>query len=117
MRNRIVKYHLIKWTYYDNNLSYLNDAERAKMKSLYLALKELDPEERQFLAEKYRVAKKPYIPDATLAAKRGLSLKEYREKRIFLEDKLRPIIQQHDDLRHEELMKDLKECDLYVKKE
>jgi hypothetical protein len=108
MKNQIVKHYLIKWGYFDQNLPYLDNLEKIKMKILYLALKELKPEERQFLAGKYRVAKKPIIADAVLAVQYGLDLRTYREKRIALETKINPAIKKHATLYHDELMEAIK---------
>ena len=104
-KNRIVKYFLNNWSYYDQNVGYLSACESIRMKILYQTLKEMDPEERKFLANKYRVAKKPIISDAVLAKQQGLSLMEYREKRIKVETRMKSILQKYEDLHEEELSK------------
>ncbi|RDW15955.1 hypothetical protein [Oceanobacillus chungangensis] len=91
MRNQIVKHYLLAWGYLDNNMEYLNDAELVKMKILYAALKEITLDERQFLAEKYRVPVKPYIKDSILAERNSVDVKEYVKERIRIETKLKPI--------------------------
>lgn len=92
LRNQIVKYYLTKWAYLDENLSFLSSVEMETIKVLYSALKELEPGERKVLADKYRVTHKPYKKDITLAEESGLSLDEYKSKRIVIEDKLQPIL-------------------------
>lgn len=103
MRNQIVKHYLRQWGYLDKNINYLSNTEAVKIKTLYSALKELQPEERKFLAVKYRVPDKHIVPDAAAAAQQGMDLKEYKEKRIAIEDKLCPFIDKHVALHQEEL--------------
>lgn len=88
---RQVQHYLIQWYYFDNNINYLNELQRKKMKTLYKGLKELDPEERNLLAAKYRVEKKPFIKDSVVAESFGMTEKEYRDKRVAIEGKLRRI--------------------------
>jgi len=103
MRNQIVKYYLRKWGYFDKNVHYLNKVDSVKMKTLYSALMELSADERFFLAEKYRVGEKQFIPDSILAAQHEMDLKGYRVKRIALENKLNPVLKKHIDLYKNEL--------------
>lgn len=105
MMNRLTKYYLRYWARFDKNMAYLSSTETIKMKILYSALKEISSEERQFLAKKYRVTKKPFIPDAELATQYGIDLKEYREKRIALETKFNPILLKYIALYQDELSK------------
>lgn len=88
IRNRLAKYYLRQWAHFDKNFEYLRHVEEIDMKILYSGLKEMDPEERTFLANKYRVTIKPYVVDKTLAKRYGMTLDEYRIKRIALETKL-----------------------------
>lgn len=105
VRTQRVKYFLGKWFYFDTQLSYLDEVETVQMKILYSSLKELTPEERKFLAEKYRVPEKPYIKDAILATRIGCSLEEYKSQRINIEKKFRPIINKYVDLYKDEFSK------------
>lgn len=97
MGNHKMKYHLMKWWYYDFNFGGLKTYEKVKMKILYSALKEMTPEERQFLAEKYRVAKRPYIKDSIMAERLGIDSKDYSKKRIQIESKLQSFIAKFDE--------------------
>jgi hypothetical protein len=72
------------------------------MKILYQSLKELEPEERRFLAEKYRIAVKPIVSDAVLAKRHRTRLKKYREKRVAIEMKLIPAIKRYEEQHQEE---------------
>lgn len=109
-RNRITKVFLGKWSYFDRSIGVLEESEKIKMKIFYSALKEIDPEERGFLAEKYRIPHKTatyksFLPDDVLAAKQGLSLKEYKEKRIDIETKLHQFVVKYYEMYNEELSK------------
>lgn len=103
-RNRLVKYYLIKWGYYDHYLADLTGTERIKMKILYLALKELEPEDRKFLAYKYRNKPKVIPSDKEVAARLQMDFKDYREKRIAVETKLNPTIKRYSEMHHNEVM-------------
>lgn len=104
-KHQLTKYFLNKWSYFDQNVQYLNKTESLKMKILYSALKDLDPEERRFLADKYRVVKKPFVADAVLAEREGLNFWRYREKRIEIESKLHQSIVKFNDLYKDQLEK------------
>ncbi|WP_145524124.1 hypothetical protein [Virgibacillus sp. SK37] len=77
------------------------------MKILYSSLRELTPDQRNLLAEKYRVKKQPYIRDDVLAEKRGLSLSEYRKVRNYIERRLHPIILKNNEKYEDEFRKAL----------
>lgn len=87
-RNRLAKYFLRKWLYYDRNVELLREAEEINMKILYASLKTLCNKELELLADKYRVENGPPIKDSILAEKMGVSLEAYRQERITIEDKL-----------------------------
>jgi len=103
MRNQITKHFLSKWAYFDENVHDLTPEEKAKMKILYLSLKELNDEDRHFLAAKYRVAKSelksytPYLTDEVLAREKRLTLAAYRNKRVRVENKLRSHIVENNE--------------------
>lgn len=97
LRNQRVKHYLIQWYRFDTEINFLTEVEILKMKTLYSALKELDPEERKLLATKYRVEKRPFIKDEFVAASFNMSEKEYSKKRIEIEDKLKPLLQKGID--------------------
>lgn len=101
-RNQVVKYYLSRWYYFDTHMDYLNEVDLIKMKILYKSLKELSSEERKFLADKYRVERRPYIKDIAIAIEIGMPIKAYQEKRIRIEDKLRPILLKHKESYTEE---------------
>lgn len=86
-RNRLAKYFLRKWLYYDKNIELLREVEEINMKILYASLKTLCNKELELLADKYRVEGLP-IKDSILAERMGVSLESYREERIAVEDKL-----------------------------
>src|SRR5690606_26193848 len=83
------------WPYIDSNLTELSNVEEVRAKILYSSLKELEPEERKLLAEKYRVEQKPYIKDSVIAEKHGIKLQEYRNKRVSIEEKFQKIIEKN----------------------
>lgn len=104
-RNQVVKHYLLQWHYFDSNINHLTGAETVKAKILYTALKHLAPEERRFLANKYRAEKK--LNDALIARKYGMTMTDYRNKRIYLEDKLRPFIVEASEQYQVELSKQI----------
>lgn len=102
-QNQIVKYYLRKWAYFDQNIRDLDRVEAVKMKILYSALKEMEPADRQFLAEKYRVTGNKPIPDKVMAKRQRIPMQEYRDKRIAIENKLNPLIRRNIALYEEVL--------------
>lgn len=98
--NQRAKYFLMNWTHYDKNITHLSEVEQRNMKILYSALKELDQEERRFLADKYRVEPdkrtgKRFKKDSIVAEEYGIPEKEYRERRFALETKFNNIIMKY----------------------
>ncbi|GEM01928.1 hypothetical protein SAMN05421839_1185 [Halolactibacillus halophilus] len=75
------KHFLRHWGYYDENLSYLTEIDKKKMKLLYAGLKQLEPEERQLLADKYRTFDGKAVPDKELAEQYNKPVNDYRELR------------------------------------
>ncbi|MGP4072757.1 hypothetical protein ACTWQB_09415 [Piscibacillus sp. B03] len=92
-RLRIAQVHLSHWGYYELNINVLSEREKLSCKILFYGLKHISNEDREFLAEKYRVNPNKalklyqckYIPDGILAEKRNLTLREYRKMRIDVE--------------------------------
>ena len=78
---RRAKFLLRQWYYFDNNAAYLTEKEKEDMKLLYTALKELQADEREILATKYRVKERPYIKDSIVAQELGLSEHQYGDRR------------------------------------
>lgn len=101
-KNHIAKHYLRQWRYFDSNLEYLNSAEAINIRILYSALKEMTPDERQFLADKYRRSSKP-ITDKDMAEEYDMTMKEYVDKRQKIETKLKPHIVKLRDEREKDL--------------
>lgn len=96
---QLSKYYLNKWGVIEKNASRLNESYTEIAFILFSALKEMTEEERNFLADKYRVtiAKKSSRPDKEIANDYGMELLEYRNLRKGIEYKiychLKPLIQ------------------------
>jgi|SRR5699024_6301022 len=97
-RNRLAKYFLRKWLYYDKNVELLREVEEINMKILYSSLKTLCNKELELLADKYHVKTNGIIKDSILADKMGVSLEAYRQERIAIEDKLQDEIVKNKEL-------------------
>lgn len=89
-QKRQVKYFLGRWYYLDTNFNTLNEAETVQMKILYSCLKQLDKQDLEFLAHKYR-HKESNRPksDQVAAAELGMNINKYIYKRTETEAKLR----------------------------
>ncbi len=97
------KHFLRHWGYYDENLSYLTEFDKKKMKLLYAGLKQLEPEERQLLADKYRTFDSKAVPDKELANRYNKPLTEYREIRKNYEVKFYESLKQAELKREYEI--------------
>ena len=84
-------YYLNNWYRYKKNLKELNKTELEKMRELYRGLKELQLEDRNFLAIKYDRPKRPN--DEILAGELGMEVKEYSKQRREIQRKLKSIMQ------------------------
>jgi len=97
------KHFLRHWGYYDENLSYLTEFDKKKMKLLYAGLKQLEPEERQLLADKYRTFDGKAVPDKELSERYNKPLTEYRETRKNYEVKFYESLKQAELKREYEI--------------
>lgn len=87
---QVATFNLNKWKYYEDNIMNLSSLEKKGAKRLFKALKQLTPDERTFLAEKYRTRYKGTnlsVPDKGLAKKRNLSITTYRKIRTAIQYK------------------------------
>lgn len=89
-QKRLVKYFLGRWYYLDTNFNTLSEAETVQMKILYSCLKQLDKQELEFLAHKYR-HKESNRPksDKVASTELGMNINKYIYKRTEIEAKLR----------------------------
>lgn len=96
---KIATYNLNLWGRYENNIATLSPFQKGIAKRIFKGLKQLEADERAFLAEKYRMQYKgtdQRVSDKILAKKYNLSVLEYRKIRNALEYKFFHLIK--DDL-------------------
>ncbi|MGM0259663.1 hypothetical protein [Enterococcus sp. AZ102] len=102
-----LKWYLSHWKGYVVNREWLSERERYFAVIFFKSLKRLDQEELIFLKEKYYtdIPSKSNIEtdlietykqhsDETMANQLGMDVKDYREKRVRLENKLKRIIEE-----------------------
>lgn len=84
-RIRQVSHHdLMVWR---KRVERMSKFDKELLKPLYVGLKQLTAEEREFLMQKYYYPDEPYS-DKEMAEKTGLSVSQYGAKRRSIESKL-----------------------------
>lgn len=98
---RAGQHFLRKWYRLQENINDLNEFEIVEAKILFSSLNKLSEDERGFLAAKYNVPKRKtngagyLIKDIEVAQKFDMDLKEYRNKRHLLEEKLSKFVNEY----------------------
>lgn len=81
---RVSNHTLMVWR---KRVEGMSDLDKRLLKPLYVGLKKLTAEEREFLMQKYYYPDKPYT-DKEMAEQTGLSVGQYGTKRRKIEAKL-----------------------------
>ena len=105
-------YYLNNWYRYKENLKQLNDSQLEMAKTLFRALKELDPADRIFLATKYdrptiQSGKGRVHPsDRLVADELGMEATNYTKQRRVIQKKMNAIMQEQKNRQRGEMTND-----------